>query len=97
MGWSVPWSAPGGDISSTAPYGIVRVRPDSDEGSVIALNVSDAVRNIVNNGAPNYGFVLMPTRRPTGGELLRLGIPSVLATTLSSVDGVKLVLLCGDA
>lgn len=92
VGWEVPWRLPGGDFD--AVRGVhTQAGPAGESGDPLRMNVTSAIRAIVNERADDFGLIVMPSRRVAGGPPA-LGIPEALAGQFESLTGAQLVVFC---
>jgi len=72
--WTAPWSRPGGDFELDDG---VALTIQTGEAATLRVNVTDLIRDAVEDGRPPNGFLLLPGRTTdragfTGDEAVRL-------------------------
>jgi hypothetical protein len=93
VSWDAPWRQPGGD------YQVIRgayTRRGDESDQPARFNVSSAIRAVVNDGASDAGFILMPSRHAAEGTSPS-GLPEAFATEVGALTGIKLVVFCASS
>jgi len=93
VSWGSPWRAAGGDFDPTH-VAYTRIAAGDGGGGPIRLNVSMAVRQMINEGAANNGFLLMPALHVGGEGAPAAGFASAVAAALAGTSEIKLVVFC---